>query len=267
MPPRRGLTRKTREFCSQLTRTSTSSNVSPDVAPFSRAHRATCSRRQLIESGSNAGELPRSRRRSGSPRRSRHLVPRMGWHSSRWPRRAWRSPDEASSPPRDPRSCSESSSSGHRRHQISVNATRRVVRTLGPVTASDVFQIAGFRRRSSTSRHGRAALGRCGCRTTSPPAARCSKVRRTRLVRRTPFVRQDHPGSLAQPGVPQRRMGRAEHWPCPIEQCSCGCENPRVISHAPRDYECPFCRNIRDGRSDAPLEVLYVDEDVLVKMN
>ncbi len=38
-------------------------------------------------------------------------------------------------------------------------------------------------------------------------------------------------------------------------------------SHAPPDYACPFCRNIRDGTADHPLEVLYQDDDVFVKMN
>lgn len=38
-------------------------------------------------------------------------------------------------------------------------------------------------------------------------------------------------------------------------------------SHAPADYTCPFCRNIHEGIADHPLEVLYRDDDVFVKMN
>ena len=40
-----------------------------------------------------------------------------------------------------------------------------------------------------------------------------------------------------------------------------------MISHAPHDYQCPFCRNIREGVADHPLEVLYQDDHVFVKMN
>jgi len=39
------------------------------------------------------------------------------------------------------------------------------------------------------------------------------------------------------------------------------------ISHAPTDYRCPFCLNIRDGTSDLPLEFIHRDDDVVVKMN
>lgn len=28
-----------------------------------------------------------------------------------------------------------------------------------------------------------------------------------------------------------------------------------MISHAPEDYVCPFCRNINEGRADLPLEI------------
>lgn len=40
-----------------------------------------------------------------------------------------------------------------------------------------------------------------------------------------------------------------------------------MISHAPAGYLCPFCRNIREGAADHPLEILHRDEDVFVKMN
>lgn len=39
------------------------------------------------------------------------------------------------------------------------------------------------------------------------------------------------------------------------------------VSHALEDYVCPFCRNIREGRSDLPLEIVHRDRDVFVKMN
>ncbi|MFZ6003622.1 MAG: HIT family protein [Actinomycetota bacterium] len=38
-------------------------------------------------------------------------------------------------------------------------------------------------------------------------------------------------------------------------------------NHEPGGYRCPFCRNIRDGESDMPFEVLHRDDDVLVKVN
>lgn len=38
-------------------------------------------------------------------------------------------------------------------------------------------------------------------------------------------------------------------------------------NHAPASYDCPFCRNVRDGRSDLPLEVVHRDDDVFVKVN
>jgi len=40
-----------------------------------------------------------------------------------------------------------------------------------------------------------------------------------------------------------------------------------VHNHAPAGYACPFCRNVTDGRSDQPLEVLHRNADVFVKMN
>jgi histidine triad (HIT) family protein len=38
-------------------------------------------------------------------------------------------------------------------------------------------------------------------------------------------------------------------------------------NHAPAGYACPFCRNVATGRAVEPLEVLYRDADVFVKMN
>ena len=38
-------------------------------------------------------------------------------------------------------------------------------------------------------------------------------------------------------------------------------------NHEPAGYHCPFCRNIRDGTSDLPLEVVHRDDDVFVKVN
>lgn len=40
-----------------------------------------------------------------------------------------------------------------------------------------------------------------------------------------------------------------------------------MFNHAPAGYACPFCRDIVDGESDFPLEVLHRDEFVMVKMN
>lgn len=40
-----------------------------------------------------------------------------------------------------------------------------------------------------------------------------------------------------------------------------------MVSHAPVGYRCPFCRNIQAGEADHPLEVVYGDDDVFVKMN
>lgn len=40
-----------------------------------------------------------------------------------------------------------------------------------------------------------------------------------------------------------------------------------MISHAPPRYRCPFCRNVRAAEADHSLEVVYRDDDVLVKMN
>lgn len=40
-----------------------------------------------------------------------------------------------------------------------------------------------------------------------------------------------------------------------------------MISHAPDTYRCPFCRNARDGHGDHPLEIVYRDDDVFVKVN
>ena len=38
-------------------------------------------------------------------------------------------------------------------------------------------------------------------------------------------------------------------------------------NHEPQSYWCPFCRNISTGTSDKPLEVVFKDEDVFVKLN
>ncbi len=40
-----------------------------------------------------------------------------------------------------------------------------------------------------------------------------------------------------------------------------------MISHAPADYVCPFCRNINEGGADQPLEMIHVYDEVVVKMN
>ena len=40
-----------------------------------------------------------------------------------------------------------------------------------------------------------------------------------------------------------------------------------MISHAPAGYLCPFCRNIRAGTGENPLEIIYRDADVFVKVN
>ena len=40
-----------------------------------------------------------------------------------------------------------------------------------------------------------------------------------------------------------------------------------MSSHAPDGYVCPFCRNVHDGTAEHPLEILYRDDDVFVKMN
>ena len=40
-----------------------------------------------------------------------------------------------------------------------------------------------------------------------------------------------------------------------------------MFNHEPGGYRCPFCRNIRDGTSDLPLEILHRTDEVLVKVN
>ena len=40
-----------------------------------------------------------------------------------------------------------------------------------------------------------------------------------------------------------------------------------MFNHEPDDYRCPFCRNLRDGESDLPLEILHRTDDVFVKVN
>jgi histidine triad (HIT) family protein len=40
-----------------------------------------------------------------------------------------------------------------------------------------------------------------------------------------------------------------------------------VISHAPQDYVCPFCRNLREGRGDFPVEIIAAYDEVTVKLN
>jgi histidine triad (HIT) family protein len=38
-------------------------------------------------------------------------------------------------------------------------------------------------------------------------------------------------------------------------------------NHAPRGYDCPFCRNLRTGEGKYPIEILHRYDDVVVKMN
>ena len=40
-----------------------------------------------------------------------------------------------------------------------------------------------------------------------------------------------------------------------------------MTSHAPADYVCPFCRNLREGTGDFPLEILHEYDEVVVKLN
>jgi len=40
-----------------------------------------------------------------------------------------------------------------------------------------------------------------------------------------------------------------------------------VISHAPADYDCPFCRNLATGEGQYPVEILRAYDDVTVKLN
>lgn len=40
-----------------------------------------------------------------------------------------------------------------------------------------------------------------------------------------------------------------------------------VFNHAEPGYSCPFCRNIRYGKSARPLEILHRYEQVFVKLN
>jgi histidine triad (HIT) family protein len=40
-----------------------------------------------------------------------------------------------------------------------------------------------------------------------------------------------------------------------------------VISHAPKDYDCPFCRNLATGEGEHPVEILRGYDDVTVKLN
>jgi histidine triad (HIT) family protein len=44
-------------------------------------------------------------------------------------------------------------------------------------------------------------------------------------------------------------------------------ENGAMHNHAPQGYRCPFCRNLRSGESDLPLEIIHRYDDVFVKMN
>ncbi len=46
-----------------------------------------------------------------------------------------------------------------------------------------------------------------------------------------------------------------------------GGEDGVVYNHEPLGYRCPFCRNVKTGEADLPLEILHRDEHVLVKMN
>lgn len=45
------------------------------------------------------------------------------------------------------------------------------------------------------------------------------------------------------------------------------CHAHSVSSHAPPGYDCPFCRNIRTGEADFPLEIVYRTATVFVKIN
>lgn len=40
-----------------------------------------------------------------------------------------------------------------------------------------------------------------------------------------------------------------------------------MFNHEPEGYLCPFCRNLQDGASDHPLEIVYRDDEVAVKVN
>ncbi|MBA2607646.1 MAG: HIT family protein [Actinobacteria bacterium] len=40
-----------------------------------------------------------------------------------------------------------------------------------------------------------------------------------------------------------------------------------MISHAPADYRCPFCRNLNEGKGDWPLEIVHLYDEVAVKLN
>ena len=40
-----------------------------------------------------------------------------------------------------------------------------------------------------------------------------------------------------------------------------------VYNHEPPGYRCPFCRNINEGESDLPLEIVHRYDRVVVKMN
>lgn len=40
-----------------------------------------------------------------------------------------------------------------------------------------------------------------------------------------------------------------------------------MISHAPDGYVCPFCRNLRDGVGDYPVEIIRAYDEVTVKLN
>ncbi len=40
-----------------------------------------------------------------------------------------------------------------------------------------------------------------------------------------------------------------------------------MISHAPGDYVCPFCRNINERRAVHPLEIIAEYDDMFVKLN
>ena len=40
-----------------------------------------------------------------------------------------------------------------------------------------------------------------------------------------------------------------------------------MISHAPAGYACPFCLNVKGEATEHPLEVVYQDDDLFVKVN
>lgn len=68
--------------------------------------------------------------------------------------------------------------------------------------------------------------------------------------------RADHTAQASRGTTNQTRPGRALRVTLAV-----------MISHAPENYRCPFCRNLAEGVAEHPLEILYRDDDVFVKMN